>query len=179
MLIRRKFIKERAVELLERFAMKKAPIDVEKVAERLGIVVVKQSADDDLSGFLLRDPRRKTVIIGVNKEHHPNRQRFTVAHECGHFLLHEGEKLHVDNQGSGYQVKLRAAESSAGTNIDEMEANLFAAELLMPEQLLYADLAKSTPLNLDDKKIGELAKKYQVSAQALTLRLQYLGWIRQ
>jgi Zn-dependent peptidase ImmA (M78 family) len=180
MLIRRKLIRRQALELLDRCGVKKAPVDVEKIAERLGATVVMESAEADLSGFLLRDPRRKSVIIGVNANHHENRKRFTVAHECGHLLLHRGEQLHVDKEWSGYQVKLRDAESSAGTNVDEMEANLFAAELLMPVPFLDLDLAKMAPLSLsDDDKIEKLAKKYKVSEQALTLRLTYLGCIQQ
>ena len=159
--------------------MKKAPIDVKKIAERLGAEVVREAAEDHLSGFILRDSRKNTAVIGVNSNHHPNRQRFTIAHEIGHLLLHQGEKLHVDKEWSGYRVKLRDEKSSAGTNIDEMEANLFAAELLMPLRLLDADLANNAPLNIDDDRIAKLATKYKVSAQALTLRLQYLGCIQQ
>jgi len=178
MLIRRKLIRERAVGVLDRFNVRKAPVDVEKLAERLGAKVAMEPAPDELSGFLLRDPRKNVVIIGVNANHHENRQRFTIAHECGHLLLHEGDELHVDKQGSGYQVNLRDGESSSGKNVDEMEANLFAAELLMPVGFLDADLAKKVPLNVDDDKIIELAEKYKVSVQALALRLKYLGCIQ-
>jgi Zn-dependent peptidase ImmA (M78 family) len=180
MLIRRKMIRERAVELLDRYDVKKAPVDVEKIVERMGIEVVREPAEDSLSGFILRDPKRPKVLLGVNENHHPNRQRFTIAHECGHFLLHQGEKLHVDKESSGYQIKLRDAESSTGKKIDEMEANLFAAELLMPVRFLDLDLAKNAPMSLsDDAMIKKLAEKYKVSAQALTLRLTYLGCIQQ
>lgn len=179
MLVRRKLIRERAEELLNRFGVKKAPVDVERLAERLGLEVAKESAADSISGFILRDPRRRKVLIGVNANHHENRQRFTIAHECGHFLLHEGERLHVDN-ARGYQIRLRSPESSAGTKIDEMEANLFAAELLMPVRFLDDDLAKIIPASLgDDETIKKLANKYQVSPQAMTLRLSYLGYIVQ
>jgi Zn-dependent peptidase ImmA (M78 family) len=173
-------IRKRAAELRERFSVKKAPVDVKELAERMGLVVVPESAPDELSGFLLRDPKKGRAIIGVNANHHPNRQRFTIAHECGHFLLHQGEKLHVDKRESGWLVKLRDGKSAAGTNVDEMEANFFAAELLMPSEWLAADLAKGPPLNIDDEeRIKKLAKRYEVSAQALALRLQFLGWIQQ
>jgi Zn-dependent peptidase ImmA (M78 family) len=178
MLIRRKIIREEATKVLNRFNVKKAPVDVQKLAEHLGAQVVLEPAPNELSGFLLRDPRKNSVVIGVNANHHENRQRFTIAHECGHLLLHEGDALHIDKQGSGYQVNLRDGESSSGKNVDEMEANLFAAELLMPVRFLDADLAKKVPLNVDDDKIIELAQKYKVSVQALALRLKYLGCIQ-
>jgi Zn-dependent peptidase ImmA (M78 family) len=179
MLIRRKLIRERVVDLLYRFNVKRPPVEVEHLAERLGVAVVRESAEDDLSGFLLRDQRKNHAIIGVNADHHENRQRFTMAHELGHFLLHRGEELHIDKEWSGYRIKLRDSKSSAGTNIDEIEANLFAAELLMPLRFLDADLAKNVPLNIDDDRIAHLAKRYKVSAQSLTLRLTYLGCIQQ
>lgn len=180
MLIRRNLVRERALALLDRFSIKKAPVDVELIAQRLGIVVVREPADDELSGFLLRDPGRKTSILGVNEKHPPNRQRFTIAHECGHFLLHEGEVLHVDKQWSGYQIRLRDGQSSAGTDVEEIEANLFAAELLMPLRFLDADLEKLAPISLsDEKRIKGFARQYKVSEQALALRLTYLGYIQQ
>ena len=179
MLIRRKMIRERALELLERFAVKQAPVPVDDLARLLGAKVVKQDAPDELSGFVLREPTKGVVIIGVNAKHPPNRQRFTVGHELGHFLLHEGERLHIDKQWTGYQVKLRSEQSSTGTNVDEMEANLFAAELLMPVPFINTDLAKLAPSKLSaEKNIIQLAKKYKVSEQALTLRLTSLGYIQ-
>jgi Zn-dependent peptidase ImmA (M78 family) len=180
MLVRRKLIRERALDLLRRFSITKAPVPVDKIAERLGARIVEQSAPDELSGFVLRDPSKNLVVIGVNAEHHNNRKRFTIGHEVGHYLLHEGERLHIDKRWSGHRIKLRDGKSSTGTNIDEMEANLFAAELLMPVPFLDIDLGKLATQNLsDDEKILKLAEKYEVSEQALTLRLQYLGCIQQ
>ncbi len=180
MLVRRKMIRERALELLERFGVEQAPVPVDDLARRLGAKVVKQDAPDELSGFVLREPTKGVAIIGVNARHHPNRRRFTVGHELGHFLLHEGERLHIDRQWTGYQVKLRSEQSSAGTNVDEVEANLFAAELLMPISFLNTDLAKFARLTLTtEEKIERLANKYEVSQQALTVRLTSLGYIQQ
>lgn len=180
MLVRRKMIRERALGLLDQFSIKQAPVPVEELARRLGAKVVRQRAPDELSGFVLREPAKGIVIIGVNATHHQNRQRFTIGHELGHFLLHEGERLHVDKQWTGYQVKLRSEESGAGTNVDEMEANLFAAELLMPPSFLAADVTKVVAKQRSaEKTIEELAKQYGVSQQALTVRLTSLGYIQQ
>ncbi len=180
MLVRRKLIRERAIGLLEQFGIKEAPVPVEELARRLGAKVVRQRAPDELSGFVLREPAKGMVIIGVNAAHHPNRQRFTIGHELGHFLLHQGERLHVDKQWTGYQVKLRSEESGTGTNVDEMEANLFAAELLMPLSFLTADVTKLVvDQKSTEKKIEKLAKRYEVSQQALTVRLTSIGYIQQ
>ena len=86
------------------------------------------------------------------------------------------EKLHVDRAFP--TVRLRNDVSSQGIEDVEKEANLFAAELLMPETLLLQDLAGRNALDLhDDRYIPELAQKYGVSVQALMFRLQYLGYI--
>ncbi|NNN19820.1 MAG: ImmA/IrrE family metallo-endopeptidase [Acidimicrobiaceae bacterium] len=180
MLVRRKLIREQALDVLARFGVKKAPVPIERLAEQLGARIVRGKAPDNLSGFVLREPNKGAVIIGVNSAHHENRQRFTIGHELGHFLLHKGQQLHVDRQWGGYQVKLRDEQSSRGTNIDEMEANLFAAELLMPIAFLDVDLAKLSTAQLSaDEQINKLAEQYKVSEQALTLRLTYLGCIEQ
>ena len=86
MLIRRKMIRARAREVLAKHHVKKPPVPVEEIAKRMGIAVVGESADDELSGFLLRNRKRGHSVIGVNDAHHPNRRRFTVAHELGHLL---------------------------------------------------------------------------------------------
>src|SRR5690348_1213181 len=94
--MRKKDIDRSAASLLQDFGLFKAPVDVKAVAERLGATLVFDELDDDVSGFLLRE--KKTVTIAVNKRHHVNRQRFTIAHECGHLHLHadRGDRLWLD-----------------------------------------------------------------------------------
>src|SRR5947199_10768003 len=98
MLIRRKHIRAVALELLESHHVKKPPVPVDAIAQRMGAAVIKKHSDSEISGFILRDSAKNEVIIGVNESHHPNRQRFTVAHELGHLLLHRGEELHIDKR---------------------------------------------------------------------------------
>jgi Zn-dependent peptidase ImmA (M78 family) len=179
--VRRKYIHSLVDKLLLTHGIKSAPIRVEEIARQLGADVVYQAADDDLSGFLFRDYKQRNAIIGVNAKHHPNRQRFTIAHEIGHFLLHEYEGFHFDGDGQGFQVRLRDDESRKGTDDDEKEANLFGAELLMPERLLRADISKIPKLDLFNDEgaasFKKLANRYQVSVRALTYRLANLGYI--
>lgn len=176
MAVRRKHIRSMAGRLLEAHGIESAPVEVGKIALALGIRVQYEPAEDELSGFLLRDLSRQKAIIGVN-EHHPlNRQRFTIAHELGHLLLHELELLHVDRR---FQINLRDRNSKEGESEEEKEANLFAAELLMPMGFIQQDLAEVDALDLEhDATIAELAKKYEVSVQAMTFRLAYLGYIQ-
>ena len=176
--VRRKFIRELAEKLLDQHSPTGAPADVLKIAESLGIEVKTESVDKDLSGFLFREPKSGRAVIGVNSNHHKNRQTFTIAHELGHYLLHEAETVHLDSKSSGYTLQLRSPASATGENINEREANLFAAELLMPARLLEKELRnKDLDLLEDESVLRALAKKCRVSVQALTIRLTNLGYI--
>jgi Zn-dependent peptidase ImmA (M78 family) len=152
-------------------------VPVERIAKGLGTVVQRIPADDSLSGFIYHERSSNTTIIGVNANHAPTRQHFTLGHELGHFMLHNMEEVHVDR---GFSVRLRNAASSEGTNVEEKEANLFAAELLMPSRFLEKDIQAIDSIDLDDEStIAKLAARYGVSTQAMTFRLAYLNYIRQ
>ena len=177
MSVRRKLIRDKSAELLARHNIAAAPVDVEGLARALKVEVRKNSVEGDISGFLYRNHENSTAIIGVNALQHPNRQRFTIAHELGHLLLHTGDQVHVDR---GFEVRLRSDESSKGTDIDEKEANLFAAELLMPKEFVDRDLAELQNEDLtEERTVENLAKKYNVSTSAFAFRLAYLGYVQQ
>lgn len=178
MAVRKKYIRELVEGLLDQFRIKKGRVNVEDLARKIGIEVRAESVDGDLSGFLFRDAKTKKAIIGVNASHHQNRQRFTIAHEIGHYLMHPGEPFHVDGMKVAFRINRRDGESSTGLDDSEREANLFAAELLMPARFLRKDLnAKDIDLLDDANVVNELARDYGVSAQALTFRLINLGLI--
>ena len=108
----------------------------------------------------------------------PVRQRFTIAHELGHYLLHTqgAEEVHIDRL---FEIKFRDEQSSRGTDLDEQEANFFAAELLMPRQFIKDDVEKVKQLDLEDGKVlAQLSNKYEVSTQALLFRLPNVGYVR-
>lgn len=97
-----------------------------------------------------------------------SRQRFTIAHEIGHFLLHT-EALHVDD---GFGIRFRDDTSSQATDDAEIEANQFASHLLMPASFLELDIRKSGRIDIEDEdQVKVFADKYGVSTQAMTLRL--------
>lgn len=178
MTVRRKYVCTIVRQLLDDHNIQAPPVLVEELAQALGIRVQKKPADDTLSGFLIRDLKNHRAVIGVNSSHSENRRRFTVAHELGHFLLHETGRIYVDDVNNIFRVQHRDENSSKGENFEEKEANLFAAELLMPKKFLEKDLASLTTLNLlDEEELKKLADSYKVSTQALTFRLAYLGYI--
>ncbi len=164
-------INKRADELLTQAGVTKAPVPVLEVAEKAGVTVKFGPLPDELSGFLLHE--KGAVILGVNSLHHRRRQAFTIAHELGHFLLHPRANF-VDHK----ILYFRDSRSSQAGDAQEMEANEFAAELLMPPRFL-ARLLKGETVDLeDDEKIEVLAKKLGVSTQALTFRLINLNLAR-
>lgn len=173
--IRKKRIETLAVDILRESGVSEPPVDVESIAERQGLLIDFQPLQSDLSGFLFHDEQH--AVIGVNSFHPTVRQRFTIAHELGHFLLHQSDSLHVDR---AVQAKFRNELSKQGTDLDEIEANLFAAELLMPRIMIAQDLHQNDVVDiLDDHFFNELAQRYNVSTQALLLRLMNLGHIEQ
>lgn len=174
-MVRRKLIRAAAERILSKAQVEDVPVPVSRIAKLAGVRVKKVPTEDELSGFLYTDTQSSTVIIGVNGSHSANRQHFTIAHELGHFFLHNFDDVHVDRS---FHIKLRDKTSSEGTDIEEKEANLFAAELLMPVQMLESDIAELESIDLNDEDtIRDLARRYGVSTQAMMFRLAYLGYI--
>jgi Zn-dependent peptidase ImmA (M78 family) len=148
---------------LLRFALandgKLCPLDVETLAKKAGIEVVYEPLDGDMSGSL-RLVGKKWKIT-VNKNHHPNRRRYTIAHELGHYFLHRHQENsfedHVFFRGGGHTTQ-------------EWEANAFASEILMPVE----EFKRFMREGIND--VDELAKKFGVSTLALRIRAKELGF---
>lgn len=174
-------IESSASELLRQFNPSAQPVDVENLAVALGAQVHYQDLEDSVSGALVIKGDETHVF--VNRSHHPNRQRFTIAHELGHLVLHGAgeDRLFVDTTLKVYQrvgqsnSSAYTSEDSSTTPEEEREANNFAAALLMPRPLLEAAAFKS--MLADESDIAALARDFQVSEQAMSIRLQRLGLI--
>lgn len=170
-------IRKRVTEILDQANITNSPIDVEAVARMLGAKVVYEELDEDVSGLLLITSGSST--IAVNAAHHENRQRFTIAHEIGHLVLHGSnqEDLFIDKK-----VFNRNSKASEGMYRQEIEANRFAAELLMPKRFLEDILEDSEDENggvdlSDDLAVYKLARIFGVSEQALAIRLASLNLV--
>lgn len=166
-------IEAKANIILRKAGLYLAPIDVVAVANYLGVDIEYDELDGDVSGFLSVDPRRAVAVI--NERHHPNRQRFTIAHELGHFILHANAQdgLFIDKK---YAVHHRDHKSSLGTIEKEREANLFASALLMPKRVVQELLEDVGVDFFDEFETHSLARRLGVSDQALGFRLARLGY---
>ena len=161
--------------LLRKHGVCQPPVPVDEISKAEDIQIVEASLRADVSGALLR--KNGVSGIAVNGAHPYTRRRFTIAHELAHhFLNHQGEADHLDWQ---FTVIRRDGSSSDATDVNEMEANLFAASLLMPRELLRADVEEhcrfNGELSLSEEDIARLAQKYVVSTSAMRYRLMNLA----
>jgi len=150
-------------------ASKSVPVNLQDLARRLGVRVRFEALSDDISGNITRDG--EDFVITINARHPKTRQRFTLAHELGHFILHRRRLAHGTNDTRAYR-----ADPAADVYNDqikrrhETEANQFAASLLMPEDLVikaYQTFRGNDP--------GALADFFGVSRAAMEIRLEELS----
>lgn len=147
--------------LLSRAGVVDLPVPVEDLAALCGAHVLRCPFDDALSGFVVE--LDVGPVIAVNATHAAVRQRFTVAHELGHFILGHGPQLYIDLQSRpedgdppGYHAR------------HEREANDFAANVLMPAAMVRASFSPR-------KAVEPLARSFGVSDLAMRYRLVNLG----
>jgi Zn-dependent peptidase ImmA (M78 family) len=164
-------IRALAGRLLETPEASPRPLPIDRIVAGHGIRLVRSplAGDDDVSGFYQKEQGRE--VIGVNSLHAPVRQRFTIAHELGHAVLHGREGLHLDQ---AFKLRFRNATSSLAVDSEEMDANAFAAELLMPANEVIDRLSDGLDVN-DDQAVRTLARHFGVSQQAMTYRVVNLG----
>ncbi len=164
-------IEARATELLKQSGLFKQAVDVEALAGALRVSVQSQPLEDGFSAFLLVKEGNATAF--VNSDHHPNRRRFSLAHEIGHFVLHHVPTKKLDDLYLDKSVALYTRKDHHSNDM-EREANEFAASLLMPRELLEKYIAKND-LDIEDEfDVSRLALAFGVSEQALQIRLNRL-----
>ena len=163
---------EEAEALLVRLNIIKVPVPVERIAKAQGAVLRYEPLDEELSGMIYL--KQDTPRIVVNALHHPNRQRFTIAHEIGHLILHRehiSTAVHVDKE---FRIDFRLnrdTKSTLGTDYIEIEANQFAASILMPRSFIER-LMEDKEYDFDNEgPIRDLARRLRVSKQALQYRI--------
>jgi Zn-dependent peptidase ImmA (M78 family) len=163
------FAEQKAIDVLADAGIRDVPVPVDEIAISLGADLTYEAYDGDVSGMIYRFDDH--AVIGVNSTHAPTRQRFTVAHEIGHYTMHGGQPMFIDRFA---RVNWRNGES----NKEETEANQFAAELLMPREFVAREVERAIKKRrtIDPQMLAaQLAKVFEVSAQAMEYRLASLG----
>lgn len=144
-------------------AQRSAPVDLEGLASDLGLKINYAYLEREISGELVCD--NGSFSININANDPPTRQRFTLAHELGHYVRHReliGSGLDDDrayrstNHGRYFNTRIGPAQ--------ETEANKFAANLLMPWHLIEE-------MQTDGLTRSQIAKRLGVSEHAVAIRL--------
>jgi hypothetical protein len=145
------------------------PVPVEAIAEDLLGLRVEESWETECSGMLL--PAERKIVLNAAeapRDEAPLRRfRFTIAHEVGHWVCHV--------LGAERPVAMYCRAADLAQDADralEREANVFAAELLMPEPLV-------TPAWDDLEDIAACATRFDVSPTAMHWRLYSFGLVRE
>lgn len=130
--------------------------------------------DMEISGAIGWNTKDKKFEIFINKEKLQNRQNFTLAHELGHYFLHQEiiqkEDALIDSEDILDSSTTLFRNDNATSSQIEKEANNFAAVLLMPEDLVIRAWEVY-------KSVEECARLFQVSLVAMSIRLERLGLI--
>ncbi|MDB5659718.1 MAG: hypothetical protein JWS10_2333 [Cypionkella sp.] len=139
------------------------PVKVASIARELGIEVKSATLRPRISGQIQRsDLSPSGYRIRVNRHETPSRQRFTIAHEIAHYLLHR------EQIGDGIEDSILYRSTLSDTR--EAEANRLGAQLLMPEASVIRTLRE-----LGGRPTTEIARimaeRYDVSESAMSIRL--------
>lgn len=142
---------------LDKYWNYQIPVNPRAIAENAGLVVKNDFnlLYEGLSGKI------EGNVISINPRESAKRQRFTIAHEIGHYALNHGEAF----RDPSANFSLHSYDDK------EIQANAFAAELLMPEIAINHVVANRT------NDIDELARLFNVSVAAMRFRLKNLGWL--
>ncbi|QBQ53069.1 ImmA/IrrE family metallo-endopeptidase [Nitrosococcus wardiae] len=164
--------KEKAFEV-------KAPIDVDRIAKELGILVELDFSLDsrNIVGEIFFKDETPIVKINPLQNSYSPRRRFTLAHEIGHYCLHSAKS----KQGFTDSKKAMSRSESYWDSY-ESEANNFAAQLLMPQDLILEEgekLIESIKKTCEEKAllttfVEGMADKFEVSSKAMEYRLRKL-----
>lgn len=143
-----------------------APVNVDNLARDLGIAIYRTHMESGVYAKLVRDDGYRGGPSGysiyVNTQDAAVRQRFSIAHEIAHFVLHR------DLMGS--EIIDREMYRSDLGSVFETQANRLAAAILMPSELVRAEWRKL-------RDIGTMARRFDVSKAAMAIKLESLGLV--
>ncbi|MCG3172594.1 MAG: hypothetical protein GMKNLPBB_00748 [Myxococcota bacterium] len=166
-------IRNTAKELITTYHLQ-VPIDLELLVRELGGDIRDTNGTDEPEGYvkLIREDPSRKFEIGINRSLPPKRQRFTLAHEIGHYILHLKEP-DPDYIIEGGEIREKPL-FRAGWEQIELEAHEFAGELLMPYEEFNKQL-KEDPEKPIEERLKVVAERFNVSKPAARVRAQWLG----
>ncbi|MEM9809086.1 MAG: ImmA/IrrE family metallo-endopeptidase [Cyanobacteria bacterium P01_D01_bin.56] len=154
----------RAQDIIQKHGLFQLPINVYQIAKNLGVNIIFESFPSNLymklKAFCYKE--ENFSLIGINKKHKTQLQRYSLAHELHHLLY-------------DFNSNQFACGPSNQHEIIEIDAERFAAELLMPRKMIERLI--SNPLNLSYLSVGLVAQHFGVSYEAAAIRLEKFGLI--
>lgn len=156
--VRNQFVRQMARKVLADSKIKAPPVDVLQILTAHGIGYEEvEDFPDTVDALFIEDGMK--VYAAVNAKQHLHRRRFSVAHELGHYFLHRQgmpeDTVTIDHPPAD-------ATDIATKSLAEIEADLFAGELLVPLELLKPCLAEG---------ISELSKLFLVSEHVVSIAI--------
>ena len=158
--VRNQFVRQMARKVLADSKIKAPPVDLLRILTAHGIGYEEvDDFPDTVDALFIEDGAK--VYAAVNARQHLHRQRFSLAHELGHYFLHRDgmpeDAVTIDSPPTGEDEIGAPTKSPA-----EIEADLFAGELLVPLEMLKAHVSKGIP---------ELSKIFVVSEQVISIAI--------
>lgn len=155
----------RAKRLLEEIGFDEiTDLPMHQFVSGLGATLIEEPLTNS-DGKIVRG-RKKTLIKINSGILYEEKKRFTMAHEVGHYLLHD--HLEVHNENSNTLNWFHNAEKQMQKGIQEWEANDFAAELLMPEKVFRDEVAGKS---FSPKLLSDLASRFKSSITSVVFRI--------
>lgn len=157
-------IPSKFVPILEKYKSE-TPVRLGALAIELGLDVFKSTLDPGISGLI--EPSNTSSSgyrIKLNRFDSTERQRFTLAHEIAHFLLHRFD--------IGRGVVDDTMYRSGLSDRKEVEANKLASQIIMPMENIRKSASEISHLS-PEQQVETLAKRFRVSQQAMRIKLGY------
>lgn len=147
-----------------------APVDVKALANAMGLMIKEAYLPEDISGMI--EPDGASYTITVNARHSDTQKRFTIAHEIGHYVMHEGligDGIGDDNKYQNVEISGRFLNTHIGPK-EESDANTIAVSVLMPNELLKRHVQEMAGGNLNEI-IQQLSDTFRVSRKSMRIML--------
>lgn len=153
------FPRQMARKVIKDYKIKSAPVNIKIIVQGIGLKYVELDDPEYIDGVVMKI--KETLVFILNKAKPLNRQRFTIAHELGHyFLKHDIRDFYDPESVRGEEFQDECIENKKSPK--EIEADIFASELLVPYELLKQ-------YKNDIKNIKLLSKTFLVSKDVMSI----------
>lgn len=136
------------------------PVPIDAIISEIGLPLCYEPLDDGISGYIERTNGSYKIV--VNSNHARTRQRFTAAHELGHYIFHRDLLGEGVGDNRAYRTEGTRLANANIRPMHERQANSFAANVLMPRHRLT---------NVGGQATTALAQMFEVSPEAMRIRL--------